>query len=58
MSKKTMMDPRQRGWLDGFSDRPATDIEDYSYMEAYHRGAEKRDDIQIKERLSDGSGGM
>ena len=57
MSKKTM-DPRQRGWLDGFSDRPATDIEDYSYMEAYHRGAEKRDDVQIKERLKDGSGSM
>ena len=56
---KNTMDPRQRGWLDGFSDRPATDIEDYSYMEAYHRGAEKRaDDVQIKERLKDGSGSM
>ena len=54
MSKKTMMDPRQRGWLDGFSDRPATDIEDYNYMEAYHRGAEKRDDVVIQERLNNG----
>ena len=52
MSKKTM-DPRQRGWLDGFSDRPATDIEDYVYMEAYHRGAEKRDSVAINERLKD-----
>ena len=25
-------DPRQRGWLDGFNDRPATDIEDFNYM--------------------------
>ena len=48
MSKKTK-DPRHRGWLD----RPATDIEDFNYMSAYHRGAEKRDEV-VKERLKDG----
>lgn len=53
MSKKTR-DPRQQGWLDGFNDRPATDVEDFSYLEAYHRGAEKRDEV-VKERLKDGT---